>query len=324
MTEVSVAFICDRSYVLPAGVAVTSLICNRKPDTVYDIYIIASDLTQADIAIFREFTKPDVKIHIIEASSAKYRHAGHFGHVSTATYLKFDLPDLLLDLDKVLYLDGDVIIQNDLAELFNTNIENYSAAAVRDIGLIQNVLNIKNYFNTGVLLLNLKGLRKQRASAALMETVTSAKDIHFMDQDCFNIVLKDSVKHLPLRFNCPCQFLRQHKNIYPLEFINKTFKADYASWQALKQDAVIVHWITHTKPWLYHDVVLARRWDEYFHQSPFHDSLLKRRSVKLYAFIASRRLTNLVYIFFCYWRHRGIKFSLQKATIRLMRPLHRG
>jgi lipopolysaccharide biosynthesis glycosyltransferase len=323
LTEVSVAFICDHTYALPTGVAVSSLICNRKPDTVYDIYIIASNLTQADIAIFRAFTKPHVKIHIIEASSEKYRNAEHFGHISTATYLKFELPDLLLGLDKVLYLDGDVIIQRDLAELFDMNIENFNAAAVKDIGLIHNVHNIKNYVNTGVLLLNLKRMRKQHLPATLMETVTSAKDIHFMDQDCFNIVLKDSVKHLPLRFNCPCQFLQQHKNEYPLDFINTTFKTDYASWQALKQDAVIVHWITHTKPWLYHDVALARRWDEYFHQSPFHDSLLKRRSVKLYAFIASQRLTNLVYIFFCYWRQRGIKFSLQKAKRTLMRSLQR-
>ncbi|MFO7569783.1 MAG: glycosyltransferase, partial [Smithellaceae bacterium] len=188
MTDVSVAFICDSTYVLPTGVAVTSLICNRKPDTVCDIYIIASNLTQADIATFRAFTKQDVKIHIIEASSEKYRNAEHFGHISTATYLKFELPDLLLDLDKVLYIDGDVIIQNDLAELFNTNIENYDAAAVKDIGLIHNVHNIKNYVNTGVLLLNLKRLRNQHVSAALLETATSAKDIHFMDQDCFNIV----------------------------------------------------------------------------------------------------------------------------------------
>ncbi|MFO7569049.1 MAG: glycosyltransferase, partial [Smithellaceae bacterium] len=198
------------------------------------------------------------------------------------------------------------------------------AAAVKDIGLIHNVHNIKNYVNTGVLLLNLKRLRNQHVSAALLETATSAKDIHFMDQDCFNIVLKDRMKRLPLRFNCPCQFLQQHKNEYPLDFINTTFKTDYASWQALKQDAVIVHWITHTKPWLYHDVALARQWDAYFRQSPFHHYSLKRRSVKLYAFIASRRLTNLVYIFFCYWRYRGIKFSLQKVKRRLMRPLQSG
>ena len=48
-------------------------------------------------------------------------------------YLKFDLPDLIPHQDKVLYLDSDVIIQKDLTDLFEINIKDYYAGAVKDI-----------------------------------------------------------------------------------------------------------------------------------------------------------------------------------------------
>ncbi|MCK7489743.1 MAG: hypothetical protein MZU79_05535 [Anaerotruncus sp.] len=89
-------------------------------------------------------------------------------YVTSAAYLKFDLPDLIPNQDKVLYLDGDIIIQKDLSDLFEINIKDYYAGAVKDIGLIDNDLNIKNYFNSGVMLLNLKLMRENNASTALL------------------------------------------------------------------------------------------------------------------------------------------------------------
>ena len=151
MTKVSVAFITDRHYVIPTVVAVTSLLCNKKPDTYYDIYIIAADLSNEEIEKFYELGGSSAGIHIIKSSLERFKgmHESTSGYITFAVYLKFDLPDLIPDQDKVLYLDSDIIIQKDLSGFFEKDIKDYYAGVIKDIALIDNELNIKNYFNDG-------------------------------------------------------------------------------------------------------------------------------------------------------------------------------
>ena len=316
MTKVSAAFICDSHYVIPTAVAITSLICNKNPDTYYDIYIIAADLSEREIEKFYEFKGSNSNIYIIKESLKKFEGMYKYGHLTHATYLKFYLPDLILNQDKVLYLDSDIIIQKDLADLFKINIEDYYVGAVKDIKQTDNNLNIKNYFNSGVMLLNLKLMRGNNTSTALMDIRKSLK-LTFMDQDCYNIFFDKKVKLLPVIYNCFYILLLQHKNKYTLEYINKCFGTNYSSLNNIKRDSYIIHLAGDDKPWIYSDNILGSEWDEYFRKSPFKLHKLKRKSIKPREFIFSHNLTNLLYIFFKYWRYNGFKFAMGKVKKRL-------
>jgi lipopolysaccharide biosynthesis glycosyltransferase len=77
------------------------------------------------------------------------------------------IPSILGDLDKVLYLDSDVLVRKDLVEYFNQlNInENYDMAVIKDLGLIKiwtpsfKVYEVDDVFYSGQMLMNLKNLR---------------------------------------------------------------------------------------------------------------------------------------------------------------------
>jgi lipopolysaccharide biosynthesis glycosyltransferase len=317
LIKVPIAFICDSHYIIPTAVAITSLICNKNPNTYYDIYLIVADLSEKELEKFNEFKGSHADIHIIKASLEKFEGIRQFLHITSTACLKFDLPNLIPHQDKVLYLDSDVIIQKNLSDLFEININDYYAGAVKDIGLVDNNLNIKNYFNSGVMLLNLKLMRENEASTALLNIRKTADNVTYMDQDCFNILFDKKVKLLPVIYNCFYNYFLRFGNKYTLDYINKCFGTNYSSLDDIKKNSCIIHLASYDKPWIYFNSVFVREWDEYFKKSPFKHHKLKRKSIKLRKFIESHNMTNVLYYFFQYWHINGFKLAMGKVKKRL-------
>ena len=136
-----------------------------------------------------------------------------FAQMRNGTLYRLFLPRLLSSLDKIIYLDGDIFIMKDLAELWNIDIETYSLAAVPDIKETQHDirtlryyreqnLDADRYFNAGVLLMNLKYICQQ---GDLVEGYLSF--IHkfphtlMLDQDFLNYKFQKSMRLLPVSFN---------------------------------------------------------------------------------------------------------------------------
>jgi lipopolysaccharide biosynthesis glycosyltransferase len=317
LTKVAVAFICDSHYVIPTAVAITSLVFNKKPDTYYDIYIISAGLSEKETEKFHEFRGINTDIHIIKVSLKKFKGVNIFMHLTSAAYVKFDLPELIPNQDKVLYLDSDVIIQQDLSDLFETNIDDYYAGAVKDIGLIDNIHNIKNYFNSGVMLLNLKLMRENNTSMTLLNIAKSADNFIYMDQDCLNILFENKVKLLPGIYNCFYSLFLKNTEKYTLDYINQCFGTNYSSLNNIKINSCIIHLVSYDKPWIYYDCYFVNEWYEYFKKSPFKLHKLKRKSKKIREFIITHNLTDLSFAFFIYWRNNGFKFVMGKVKKRL-------
>ena len=318
MKKIPVSFVCDSNYVIPTVVAITSLICNKNPDTYYDIYIITADLLEPELENFYQFRSSTADIHIIKSSLEKFEDLPLCFYVPSTAYLNFDLPNLISHQDKVLHLDGDVIIQRDLSDLFEMNIDDYYAGVVKDIGLIDNDLNIKNYFNNGVMLLNLKLMRENDVSIALLNIAKSGVKLKYMDQDCFNILFEKKVKLLLITYNCFNEFSQRIKDKCTHGYINECFGTNYSSLDNVTKDSCIIHFAGSDKPWIYFDSVSVHIWDEYFEKSSFKFHKLKRKSIKLKRLkenILSYRLTKLSYLFFKYWRNYGFKFAMGKVKI---------
>ena len=281
---ISLCFICDENYVMPTIVAITSVIANKNCTDRYDIYVVANSLSDESIAVFREMETENNRIFIIQtAEPDKYDRfvMKHFP-VTTTDLFKFELPDLLpADLEKVLYLDGDIIVQKDLAPIFNENIETVYAGVVKDYYAVfdsdsfQKRLNVKHkdYFNAGVLLLNLKKLREDHVPALLLQHRNSHND-KFMDQDTFNTVLKENVKYLSFFYN-----FMYHCWIYDTDNLAGYYDIPWvkSKYEWIK-DAFILHF-TWRKPWQYFDFFAADIWLRYYLLSPFKNDSLERESL---------------------------------------------
>lgn len=99
--------------------------------------------------------------------------------------------------DKILYLDTDIVANNDISELYNKDIEKYELAGVRDY--YGKVFFYPNYLNAGVLLLNLKMIRKTKLFSKALN-LCNRKKVFLSDQTAINKYCKKKLI-LPSKFN---------------------------------------------------------------------------------------------------------------------------
>ena len=125
-------------------------------------------------------------------------------HITTAAYLRYFIPILKPKLNKCLYLDVDTIVLRSLNNFYNINLKNKYAAvvsdklSVKDKNIRLQKFNIKNYFNSGVMLLNLKQIRKHNLFERFLKESKFSK---FMDQDVLNFIFKNNVIYLQGIYN---------------------------------------------------------------------------------------------------------------------------
>ncbi len=168
--------------------------------------------------------------------------------LSIATYYRLLLPTLLDEsIDRILYLDCDVIVLKDISELFSLNLDGFGVAAVKDSSPYSNSHRMfiglgldSNYFCAGVLLINMKYWREHNSSEVMFDFLDKhAKELYFEDQDVLNYAFRNHWFQLPYKYG---------KAPMALAIIGDNQKSyDYTDFLF---DASIIHYATHVKPWL--------------------------------------------------------------------------
>lgn len=263
---------------MPTAVAITSIKENSSPESNYIIHIIANEITEFSREKFKKCECSNIKIDILDKNLDKrfeniYKKDNDL-HVSASALLKMQLPDFLEGIDKVLYIDGDVLIQQDLKELYDIELGSCYAAVVKDLISVRNInhlrkIGIKNkfYFNSGVMLLNLNKIREDNISNKLIEYRLHGKN-HFIDQDAFNVVFNENVIYISLKYNYLNKFHDWMDGDSLSAFYNE--RIPKSKKKALR-NAVIVHLGTHEKPWRYNMGVLTKLYLKYYEKSPYKD-----------------------------------------------------
>ncbi len=183
--EISIVYICDEYYVMPTCVSIQSIYENKK-NSVYNIYIFGVELSDKSKKLIESLKLEDINIKLFTLDN-KYDdiNTTHV-YVSKAALFKFDIPLILKDLDKVLYIDSDTVIMDDLAELYNTDLTDYYAGVVKDLTSVHifkdnERVGTKSYFNSGMMLLNLENLRKDNIPQKLLQYKLNTSSVKYMD-----------------------------------------------------------------------------------------------------------------------------------------------
>lgn len=287
--KIPVAFICDDGYVMQTSVAITSMLANKLPETFYEIFVVTAGLSEQSTEIFKSFNSEMSEIKIITANTEKYIEFyknidSRFVVATPAALFKFDLSELIPQYDKIIYLDGDILVNNDLSSLYAYDLYDQYVGAVRDI---PQVLYKKphislgfgtEYFNSGVMLMNLKKMREENMTEKLLKTKKKFEDYPLMDQNILNIAFAGNVLQLPLKYNVLYLNLTRSRKKYTFAKLNKVFGSSYNSIDEIYQDAVVIHFSSKEKPWKFFDVPLADEWLYYYNASPFGNIPLARNS----------------------------------------------
>lgn len=166
-----------------------------------------------------------------------YKDVGTHSYISLSAYYRLKLPSILVELDKVLYLDCDVIVNTSLKDLYDTDITDYYAAGVKDIamtssGYVPKLENNNIYFNTGVLLLNLDKMRKDKIEIEFEDyTIKNIQSIKVGDQEILNKVCQGNIKQIDSCWN-----------VQSSNFVNRS---------TYSNNPKIVHYIGKQKPWIF-------------------------------------------------------------------------
>lgn len=254
LKKIHVVFICDEGYILPTCVAIKSLEVNNKGNY-YNIHIIGHNIKEESIKKIENLSSKYIRIDVINdfCIPINEKEINKERHVTTASLLKFYIPQILKDINKVIYIDSDTLILKDLYELYNTNISDFYGAVVIDNQTITGKethlkkLNFKfeAYFNSGVMLLNLALMRENNITDKLIDYRLN-KYNHFMDQDAFNMVIGEKVKYISLKYNCLNYFFK----ILDIKTLEKLHNEKlFANIIDNYRNAVILHLGGKEKPW---------------------------------------------------------------------------
>lgn len=116
-----------------------------------------------------------------------------------AIFYRLDIHRLIPDVDKILYLDCDIIVRSSLQELFTIDINNYYLLAVQD-GAEWLKKENQFYFNSGMIMINSKLWRENEVEKDFEEYYLSNTDC-YGDQDILNFCLNSKVKEIEEKWN---------------------------------------------------------------------------------------------------------------------------
>ena len=295
---VQIVFITDNRYVLYMRAAIRSIIANKKPDTKVEINVIGLNLYDSNVNKILKETKKNAKINLIKITDKDIQNIQsttlNNPKVSRADNVKFFLPTILKNSDRVIYLDGDTVILKDLFDFYNTDLGDNYVGAVDDWQSSWENEPTKRYFNNGVMLLNLKKMREDNVETKLIDFKKNDKIRRFVTQDAFNTVMYGKVKYMPLIYDT---FPQEYDNKNLLKIINEVLKNNfdpeiypYKTANQYRRDVVIIHYCgyTNVKPWYKLDFARksSRLWYKYapadFWIGCIHGTCRKEKQYSLY------------------------------------------
>ena len=266
MNKIYIELHTDNNYVIPTIVTLTSLFKNKNEDSVYEVRVLGNKLTQENVELLEKAL--DGRGQVIPHESSLSKFEGTHPHVSSTDLFKFDLPEVLSDWDKVLYIDTDMIIQGDLSDLFNVPLGDNYIAAVKDMaGMVleqhHTRLGLNNYFNAGMMLMNLEKMRKEDIGAKLIDYKLHKDTGHFMSQDALNDTFHEKVIWLHPKYN----WMAPNHTSFTVQHIASFFDITESEVLELDKKAVIVHLTNKMKPWDYKHVWGHKLWKTYYEKS---------------------------------------------------------
>ena len=250
---------CDDKYAMPTMVMLTSFFNSNSctEENSHTVYLMESGLSDEMNSKLQThvegFGASYSRVHV---SSDVFENAKTASHITKETYYRLLADKLLPGISRVLWLDSDLIVRGDISELYDIELGGNIAAccgygpAMLPV-MTENAARIgmkqpENYFNAGVILLDLNAWREKISDDMLSQAIDPAKigTYSFADQDILNLLLEGMVKILDYRkFNCMIHCLESKEDLA------------YA-----KDNALIVHFPGEAKPWSFNDIHFSDEW----------------------------------------------------------------
>ncbi len=274
--NIPIAMALDDNYLYPTIVAMTSVLENADSNTKYDFYVMHP-------AEFKEENKSKLKsleqkyekckIKTIDMGNA-YKNANDKGHITTPAYYRLSLSDLLPDINKIIWLDGDTITNVGLGEMYKIDMNGYYYKGYLD----DNVHAVESFTKendhcicSGVMLVNLEELRKDNVVEKFSEFIDKNNDRLIQhDQTTINVVAYKKTWILPAKFG-----IYNYHKLSEAEEQSKVYLCKNGYSEQELHDAYLNPAILHciSKPWKSLKVYGSQKWWDYAKKTDFYDEM---------------------------------------------------
>ena len=214
MDKINIVLATDKNYAQHAAVTITSILCNTTQQSNIQFYIIDDNIDDDNKTKLQDTVKQfNSNIIFVKIPENSLNQVFVSGGITRAAYFRLAIPNILpKTVNKVIYLDCDLIVLDDIVNLWNLDMCQKPVAATEDFGILSSTskcrekeinLNWKkeySYFNSGVLLIDVMLWRKNNYASQLIELVQTHKFRHH-DQDALNYLFMNNWTSLPLCWN---------------------------------------------------------------------------------------------------------------------------
>ena len=287
MNNIHICMASDSNYAPFMCSCIASILINSDKDDYINMHIIDVGISEKDkykIATLKEIKNFKIKYYIpnIEQYKNWFGKMDNKAHFSYAMFARLSIPNLIEE-DKILYLDCDIIVNKSLNELFNTDISDYHCVVVRRIKdpifleeekLLIGLSKEDYYFNSGVLLINNKLWKENNIFDKFLDYINNGGKLLWGDQAILNVVLRNKIRLIEEKYNFEC-VKRYH-------FENKIYDTN---------NLVILHYIADQKPWKEYclDLLFIEKFWEYFCITPY----FRENTGKYIQIMINQRINNL-------------------------------
>jgi len=269
-----VVLAADENFAIPLAATLRSVIDNLSPERMLRIYILDAGIGAATKErLVRSWPDERFQIHWVDVDSSALGLVPVSGHVNLVSYYRILMPRLLPnDVQRVIYLDADLIIRADLARLWDCELDGHLCLAAQDcaapfvdssvalknfercrshLGSLRPIENYRElglnpcaaYFNAGVLLVDLAAWRAADLSGQMLACLERNREhVRWWDQYALNVMLAGRWGALDPRWN-------QGSNVFAFPSWKQS-PFDRAVFEQLRDDPYVIHFTTRYKPWL--------------------------------------------------------------------------
>lgn len=270
-SNVPIVFATDQSYALYFSVCLQSLFVHSNDTVNYDLLVFEEGLSKHTkenlLSIIQTKQNFSLRFFSLKEEMQKYNERTFYSqsHFSRAMYFRLFIPALLKKYTKVIYLDIDIILLADIAELFSTDITKFCIA-----GYIEPTqrtrLFISDYINSGVLVMNLEQINKTDLLNKVVGILKKYQHLSCPDQDVLNMLFSGKICPLSVSWNFCWHFslqdFKRTSDFYEAEKIIKKIKIPK-----------LIHYTSGEKPWNYPEKEFACLWWEYAQQLSFYSEI---------------------------------------------------
>ena len=288
----------DKNYVPIYSVFLASALEHININFNYEFILLTDNVPDNMLYMLQMQTNrlDNVSLSIVDMTNFLMSKTNNFITFPKSACYRLYVPELFTQYDKIIYLDPDIIVLGDLSKLLHTLTNEY-AAAVLDYGMnglvntnnvcskwAENYCNaetyyleycgfdrktLKKYFNSGMLVLNLDKMRKNKIVSRSLELLYS-KNFTYPDQDILNFL-----------FNGDVNILSQEWNFIPYENINLKFSNDLIEQRKNAISHIKILHFAGSKPW---KNTVSVKFEEFFwyysRKSLYYEQLLKNKKTK--------------------------------------------